>query len=71
VVKLAFKKDTNEKVAIKIIPKVSFLKQPKLEKKYKSTMVLPHHKKKKSKKIFVYLSRYVRMVLFFLLLIFS
>ena len=43
----------------------------KLEKKYKSTMVLPYHKKKKSKKIFVYLSRYVRMILFFLLLIFS
>jgi len=43
----------------------------KLAKKYKSTMNLPYHKKKKSKKIFVYLSRYVRMVLFFLLLIFS
>ena len=41
-------------------------------KKAKSTMNLPiHNKKKKSKKIFVYLSRYVRMILFFLLLIFS
>jgi len=41
-------------------------------KKAKSTMNLPiQNKKKKSKKIFVYLSRYVRMILFFLLLIFS
>jgi hypothetical protein len=40
-------------------------------KKAKSTMYLPSYKKKKSKKIFVYLSRYVRMILFFLLLIFS
>ena len=41
-------------------------------KKAKSTMNLPiQNKKKKSKKIFVYLSRYVRLILFFLLLIFS
>ena len=39
--------------------------------KAKTSMNLPFYKKKKSKKIFVYLSRYVRMILFFLLLIFS
>ena len=44
---------------------------PLSSKKAKSTMALPQRKKKKTKKIFVYLSRYVRMLLFFLLLIFS
>ena len=44
---------------------------PLAMKKAKSTMNLPQRKKKKTKKIFVYLSRYVRMILFFLLLIFS
>ena len=44
---------------------------PLANKKAKSTMNLPQRKKKKTKKIFVYLSRYVRMILFFLLLIFS